>query len=269
MSDSRFLAELGKRVLLGSGAMGTELLRRGCIADRPLDELNLTRPQLVLDLCREYVAAGADVIKTNTFLANAVHLGDAGLHDRVREVNRIGAEIAREAAKGAFVAGCVGPTGFIPGTDLSAVYEEQCAALAEGGCDLLILETFTTDDDLIHAYFAARATGLPVVCQMATGNGRMITKFATDRGEPRADLVGVNCLPVGAALETVRRIGDFTKVPRSAFPDGGMPDGPVPAASFAEGIRRLVEAGARLVGGCCGAGPDHIRAAAKVIGRGR
>lgn len=269
MGGSRFLSELGKRVLLGSGAMGTEFIRRGCLMERPLDELNLTRPQLVRDLCREYREAGADVLKTNTFLANAVHLGDAGLHDRVREINRAGAEIAREEAKGAFVAGSVGPTGFIPGTDLSAVYEEQCSALAEGGCDLLLLETFTTDDDLIHAYFAARATGLPVVCQMATGNGRMIAKFASVTGEPRADAVGVNCVPAEAALEAVRRVADFTTLPRSCFPDGGTPDHYVSAEEFADGVRRLVEAGVRLVGGCCGTGPDHIRAAARVVGKGR
>jgi methionine synthase / methylenetetrahydrofolate reductase(NADPH) len=264
-----FLAELEKRVLLASGAMGTELMRRGTVPERPLDELNLTHPDRVLDLCRDYVAAGAEVIKTNTFLANAVHLSDAGLHGHVREINLAGARIARDAAKGAFVAGSVGPTGFVAGTDLHPVYEEQCAALAEGGCDLILLETFTTDDDLIYAYFAARATGLPVVCQMATGNGRLITRFASTKGEPRADVIGVNCVPAEAALEAVRRIGDFTTLPRSAFPDGGMPDVPVAEADFAEGIRRLVQAGARLVGGCCGAGPDHIRAAAAVLGRGR
>ena len=264
-----FISELQKRVLLGSGAMGTELMRRGSLPERPLDELNLTRPNVVLDLCREYVDAGAEVIKTNTFLANAVHLADAGLHGHVREINLAGARIARDAAKKAFVAGSVGPTGFVPGTDLHRVYEEQCSALAEGGCDLLLLETFTSDEDLIYAYFAARATGLPVVCQMATGNGRLVTRLAGATGGPRADVLGVNCVPAEAALEAVRRIGDFTTLPRSAFPDGGNPDYPVPEADFAEGIRRLVEAGARLVGGCCGAGPGHIRAAAAVVGRGR
>ena len=261
----RFLEELRKRVLLGSGAMGTELMSRGGLTEGLLDEYNLTRPDLVLDLSREYVAAGADVLKTNTFLANAVHLGEAGLHGRVREVNLAGAKIARDAAKGAFVAGSVGPTGFIPGMDLSTVYEEQCTALAEGGCDLLVLETFTSDDDLIHAYFAARATGLPVVCQMATGDGRLITRFANTKGEPCADVLGVNCVPAAAAVEAVRRIGDFTPLPRSAFPDGGVPEHAVPPEEFADGVRRLLEAGVRLVGGCCGAGPGHIRAAAKVV----
>jgi len=261
-----FLAELDQRVLLASGAMGTELMRRGCLLERPLDELNLTRPNLVHDLCRDYVEAGAQVIKTNTFLANAVHLSEAGLHGQVRDINREGARIARDAAKGAFVAGSVGPTGFVPGTDLYPVYEEQCSALAEGGCDLLLLETFTSDEDLIYAYFAARATGLPVVCQMATGDGRLITRFAGATGGPRADVLGVNCVPAEAALEAVGRIGDFTTLPRSAFPDGGTADHPVPEADFAEGLRRLVRAGARLVGGCCGAGPDHIRAAAAVLG---
>jgi homocysteine S-methyltransferase len=264
-----FLDALQKRVLLASGAMGTELMRRGFVPERPLDELNLTHPDLVLELSREYVASGAEVIKTNTFLANAVHLSDAGLLGQVREINLAGARIARDAAGKAFVAGSVGPTGFVPGTDLHPVYEQQCTALAEGGCDLLILETFTSDEDLIYAYFAARATGLPVVCQMATGDGRLITRFAGMKGEPRADVLGVNCVPTEAALEAVRRIGDFTKLPRSAFPDGGTFDHPVPVEEFAAGVRRLVDEGVRLVGGCCCAGPDHIRAAAAVVGKKR
>jgi methionine synthase / methylenetetrahydrofolate reductase (NADH) len=269
MADSRFLEELGQRVLLGSGAMGTEFLRRGWLPERPLDELNLSRPHLVADLCREYVEAGAEVIKTNTFLANAVHLGEAGLHDQVREINLAGAQLAREAARGAFVAGCVGPTGVVPGLDLMEVYEEQCRALAEGGCDLLLLETFTTDADLAHAYFAARATGLPVVCQMAVENGRLMTRFASAMGEPRADVVGVNCVSIPAALAALKEIGELTALPRSAFPDGGVSGAPVSPEDFGEGLRLLVDAGARLVGGCCGTGPDHIRAAAKVVGRGR
>lgn len=266
MAASRFLAELRKRVLLGSGAMGTEFLRRGCLAERPLDELNLTHPELVADLCREYVDAGAEVIKTNTFLANRLHLNESGLGEHVREINVAGARLAREAAKDAFVAGCVGPTGPVQGVDLGEIYDEQCKALAEGGCDLLLLETFTRDDDLIFAYFSARATGLPVVCQMAFGGGRLVARLAARTyGEPRADVVGVNCLPGAAALEAVEQLGHLTTAPRSAFPDGGTSERPVGPAEFAEAVRKLVKAGVRLVGGCCGAGPDHIRAAAKVV----
>ena len=163
----RFLAELEKRVLLGAGAMGTEFLRRGCLPKGPLDELNLSRPHLVLDVSREYRLAGAEVIKTNTFRANRISLAEAGLEDQVREINLAGAAIARDAARGAFVAGCVGPVGGEEREDLQEVYEEQCVALAAGGCDLLLLETFTTAVELPFALLAAHSTGLPVVFQMA------------------------------------------------------------------------------------------------------
>jgi homocysteine S-methyltransferase len=269
-----FLAELEKRVLLGAGAMGTELLRRGCLAERPLDELNLSRPHLVLDVTREYVAAGAEVIKTNTFRSNRVSLTESGLQDQVRELNRAGASIARDAARGAFVAGCVGPVGDPHRRDLQEVYREQCAALAEGGCDLLLLETFTQVVDLTWATLAAHATGLPVVSQMSLtqelvdrGSWALVATFA--RPDPAgADVIGVNCVSSSTAMAVVDRCRERTSM-LSAFPDGGTSDHPVSPEAFAEGIRQLVDAGARLVGGCCGAGPDHIRAAAAVVGRGR
>src|SRR5262245_52024254 len=109
MAGSRFLQTLQDRVILGSGAMGTEFLRRSRQTGHPLDELNLTHPHLVLGLTREYVEAGAELLKTNTFLANRLRLAKAGLEDKVEEINRAGARLAREAAPDGFVAGAVGP----------------------------------------------------------------------------------------------------------------------------------------------------------------
>jgi homocysteine S-methyltransferase len=261
-----FLAELEKRVLLGAGAMGTEFLRRGCLTERPLDELNLSRPHLVLDVTREYVAAGAEVIKTNTFRSNRVSLAESGLQDQVRTLNLAGASIARDAARGAFVAGCVGPVGDSDRKDLQEIYQEQCQALAEGGCDLLLLETFRRVEDLTWATFAAQSTGLPIVSQMS-----LKPEYAY-RGawalNAKAHVIGVNCVPISTALSVMEACrGSTSRL--SAFPDGGTSDQPVSPEAFAEGIRQLVDAGARLVGGCCGTGPDHIRAAAAVVGRGR
>jgi len=145
MGDNRFLDALERRVMLGAGAMGTELLRRGGPTEGPVDQLNLTRANLVLDLCRDYAKAGAEVIKTNTFLANRSRLRGVGLDKQVRELNMAGAQIARDAAKGAFVAGCVGP---LQRRADFLVYREQCQALAKGGCDLLLFETFTDREDL-------------------------------------------------------------------------------------------------------------------------
>ena len=123
-----FLEELGKRVLLGDGAYGTEFLRRGCIPGNPVDELNLSRPHFVLDLHREYALAGAEVIKTNTFQANRLRL-PAGLGDKVRDINLAGARLARDAAKGNFVAGSIGPLTEFSSQDRWNAYREQCEAL--------------------------------------------------------------------------------------------------------------------------------------------
>jgi homocysteine S-methyltransferase len=138
MSDSRFLAELGKRVILGDGAYGTEFLRRGCIPGSPLEELNLSRPHFVLDLHREYAVAGAELIKTNTFQANRLRLPDR-LRDQVRDINLAGARLARDAAKGNFVAGSIGPlTEFSSQTDGTRM--ASSAGCSQRGCDVPILD---------------------------------------------------------------------------------------------------------------------------------
>jgi homocysteine S-methyltransferase len=262
MSDSRFLTALAQRVILGSGAMGTEFLRRSRTAGHPLDELNLTHPHLVLGLSREYAEAGATLIKTNTFLANRLRLAKAGLEDKVREINLAGTRLAREAAPDGFVAGAVGPLSDHPASAVEKreAFLEQCGALAAAGCDLLLLESFRQKDDLALAVKAARETGLPVVSQLAALDEKDVD------GIPPADVVGVNCISGEQAVSAVKRLGAASGLPRSAFPSGGLPGKEVLPGVFAESIRALVGAGARLVGGCCGAGPEHIRAASLLGG---
>jgi homocysteine S-methyltransferase len=269
MSDSRFLTELEKRVLLGSGAMGTELLRRGSLPNRPVDELNLTRPHMVLDLMREYASAGAEVIKTNTFLANRIRLRDAGLQDRVRDINLAGAQLARDAAKGRFVAGCIGPIGPSREGNSGPAYQEQCAALAEGGCDVLLLETFLDWYDLAAAIQAARPTDLPIVAQTANAGVPLHALGVAAQKPGFVDVIGINCVAPADALKGVTRLATIVGTTRSAFPSGGLPGSEVPADLFGKWIKALVDEGVRLVGGCCGAGPEHIRAAAAILGRGR
>ncbi|MBI3855606.1 MAG: homocysteine S-methyltransferase family protein [Planctomycetes bacterium] len=264
MADSRFIAALKERVILGDGATGTELLRRGCLPDHPLPELNLSRSHLVLDLHREYVEAGAELIRTNTFVANRLRLREQGLDGKVRDINLAGAKLAREAARGRFVAGSIGPLTDFRTEDRREAYREQGAALAEGGCELLLLETFQEILDLLDAILEVRKTGLPVVGQMAGGQ----LCLELNRGVQGLDVVGANCVSVEEALEAVVGLKDRAEQ-RSAFPSAGLPGKEIPPGEFAEGIRKLVEAGARLVGGCCGAGPAHIAAAAAVLGRGR
>jgi homocysteine S-methyltransferase len=265
MSENRFLAALEQRVILGSGAMGTEFLRRGCLPGRPLDELNLTRPHLVLDLSRDYVKAGAELIKTNTFLANRFRLKAAGLETRVRDINVAGAQLARDAANNAFVAGCVGPLSDLGNSDF-LVYREQCEALVEGGCDLILFETFTSFPDLTLALKAGWSTGLPLVCQASRPS---ILAGLVKMTEMDADVIGVNCIDPGTAATAITKLKEHSQIFLSAFPSAGLPGKEMSPKDFAGWIRLLAGEGARLVGGCCGAGPDHIAAAAAVLGRGQ
>lgn len=262
MADSRFLTALRQRVILGSGAMGTEFLRRSRQSGHPLDELNLTHPHLVLGLYREYVEAGAELIKTNTFLANRLRLAKSGLEDKVREINLAGTRLAREAAPEGFVAGAVGPLSDHPASPLEKreAFLEQCQSLAAAGCDLLLLESFRKRDDLELAVGAARETGLPVVSQRAALEDQEVDEFVP------AEVVGVNCVSGDQAVAAVKRLGGLSRLPLSAFPSGGLPGKEILPGPFADSIRALVAAGARLVGGCCGAGPEHIRAASLLGG---
>jgi homocysteine S-methyltransferase len=292
-----FLEELDARVLVCDGAMGTMLYGRGVFLNRCFDELNLTQPDLVSDVHQAYVRAGADVLETNTFGANRFKLGNFGLADEVAAINRRGAELARRAAReGTFVAGSMGPLGVRiepwgrTGVDeAEAAFRDQASALAAGGVDLFILETFRDLKEMGAAIRAVRAvSALPIVAEMTTeddGNtldGAPPERFAPELERAGADVIGVNCsVGPAAMLETIERMARLTNARLAAQPNAGRPrdvDGrnlylcsPEYMASYA---RRFVAAGARLVGGCCGTTPDHIkqikavvRAAAPVRGR--
>jgi homocysteine S-methyltransferase len=277
-----FLDALDSRVLVCDGAMGTVLYGRGVFLNRCFDELNLTQPDLVADIHAAYVRAGADVIETNTFGANRFKLANFGLSDQLRAVNVQGARVARRAAReAAWVAGSIGPLGVRiepwgrTGTDeAEAAFREQAEALAEGGVDLFMLETFRDLNELTAAIRAVRAVStLPIVAQLTTeddGNsldGAPPETFTPALEQAGADVIGVNCsVGPAAMLETVEAMARLTSARLSAQPNAGRPrdvDGrnlylgsPDYMASYA---RRFITAGARLVGGCCGTTPDHIR----------
>jgi homocysteine S-methyltransferase len=278
-----FLAELDTRVLVCDGAMGTMLYARGIFLNRSFDELNLTQPDLVAEVHKEYARAGADVIETNTFGANRVKLGAFGLAERVHAINLQGAKIARHAARDqAYVAGAIGPLGIRvepwgkTGVDEAEDYfREQARALVEGGVDLFVLETFRDVNEIGAAIRAVRSVcGLPIVAQMTTeedGNsldGVAPETFVPQLEERGADVVGLNCsVGPAAMLETLERMARVAHAKLAAQPNAGKPReiegrnlylcSPEYMASYA---RRFINTGVRLVGGCCGTTPEHIRA---------
>jgi homocysteine S-methyltransferase len=277
-----FLDELDRRVLVCDGAMGTMLYGKGIFINRCFESLNLTDPAIVRDVHLDYLRAGADVIEANSFGANRIKLRAFGLGDRVAEICLAAARIAREAARDrAYVAGAIGPLGVRiepwgkTGVDeAQAVFREQAQALVEGGVDLFILETFRDLNEIGAAIDAVKSIcPLPIVAQMTTeddGNsldGAPPEQFAPALVARGAHVVGVNC-SVGPApmLETIERMAEATRARLSALPNAGRPRdiegrnlylaSPDYMASYA---RRFIAAGVRLVGGCCGTTPDHIR----------
>jgi methionine synthase / methylenetetrahydrofolate reductase (NADH) len=277
-----FLQALDERVLVCDGAMGTMLYARGVFINRCFDSLNVMAPDTVMEVHQDYVRAGADVLETNTFGANRVKLRSFGLGDKVREINSEAARLARKAARGqVYVAGAIGPLGVRiepwgkMGTDeAEAFFREQAEALAGGGVDLFILETFRDLNEMGAAIAAVRSVStLPIVAQMTIeddGNsldGTPPEQFAPEMERRGADVVGVNC-SIGPAhmLETIERIAAVTRARLSAQPNAGRPrdiegrniylSSPEYMASYA---RRFAQQGVRLVGGCCGTTPEHIR----------
>ena len=277
-----FLQSLDERVLVCDGAMGTMLYAKGVFINRCFDSLNVMSADTVTEIHQDYVRAGAEVLETNTFGANRIKLRSFGLGDRVRDINLEGARIARKAARDqAYVAGAIGPLGVRiepwgkMGTDEAGSYfREQAEALVEGGVDLFILETFRDLNEMGAAIAAVRSvSSLPIVAQMTIeddGNsldGTPPEQFAPEMERRGADVIGVNC-SIGPAhmLETVERMAAVTHARLSAQPNAGRPrdiegrniylSSPEYLASYA---RRFAQQGVRLVGGCCGTTPEHIR----------
>jgi homocysteine S-methyltransferase len=274
-------------VVIGDGAMGTQLYHRGAPLDAVFEYLNLLQPQLVSQVHADYAESGADLLETNTFGANALRLAGFGLEHKVCEINRSGARLAREAAgDNRWVAGSVGPLLVTKGAQQElteesrqALFREQMTALAEGGVDCFLLETFGRLDDLNLALAVAAELGLPAIAQLAfveggyTGDGQTAEAAARKLTASAPAMLGANC---GAGprelLQVMQRLASATDLPLSAYPNSGFPeyvDGRhiylATPEYFARLGRDMVAAGASLIGGCCGTGPEHIRALAEAL----
>jgi methionine synthase / methylenetetrahydrofolate reductase(NADPH) len=278
------LERIKKSPVLCDGAMGTLLYSKGVFINRCYDELNLSQPDLIRGIHHEYLQAGAEIIETNTFGANSFRLARHSLADKVRDVNRMGTRLAREAAKSfdVWVAGSVGPLGTrieplgkTSFEEARQAFREQIAALAEAGVDLLMFETFGYLEELHQAMLAAKDVGanLPLIVHVTIDeDGNCLDGSDPETFTPRledwgADVIGCNCSvgPV-AMLDAMERVRAATSLPLSAQPNAGIPRSvegrniylcsPEYMASYA---RKFVAAGVRIVGGCCGTTPDHIR----------
>ena len=281
---SDFLSRIKQSPVLCDGAMGTLLYAKGIFINRSYDELNLSQPELIRGIHHDYLQAGAEIIETNTFGANSFRMARHSLADKVVETNRAGARLAREAAKSfdVWVAGSVGPLGTrieplgkTSFQEARAAFREQIEALAEGCVDLLILETFGYLEEIHQAILAAKDVHpqLPLIAQVTIDeDGNCLDGSDPETFVPRleewgADVIGCNCSvgPV-AMLDAMERVRAATSLPLAAQPNAGIPrsvDGrniylcsPEYMASYA---RKFVAAGVRVVGGCCGTTPEHIR----------
>jgi methionine synthase I (cobalamin-dependent)/5,10-methylenetetrahydrofolate reductase len=279
-----FLTRLKQSPVLCDGATGTLLYAKGIFINRCYDELNVSQPDLIRELHHEYMQSGAEIIETNTFGGNSFRLARHSMENRVREINLAGVTLAKEGAKSfdVWVAGSVGPLGVrieplgkTSFEEARAAFREQIAALVEGGVDLLMLETFGYVEELHQAILAARDVNpkIPVVAHVTIDeDGNCLDGSTPESFTPRieswgVDVIGCNCSvgPV-AMLDVIERVRALTSLPLAAQPNAGMPRSvegrniylcsPEYMASYA---RKFVAAGVRLVGGCCGTTPEHIR----------
>ena len=270
------------------GAMGTQLYAKGVFINRSYDELNLKEPDLVREVHRAYVKAGAELLETNSFGANQIKLAEYGLDKQVIEINAAAARLAREAANGrALVGGAMGPLGiriepYGPTSldEARAVFRTQAHGLLEGGVDFFILETFSDLDEIHQAILAVReACDLPIIAQMtvqedgSTAYGTLPETLATQLDNWNVEVIGLNC-SVGPAgiLSAIEKMASATKRKLSAQPNAGLPReiqgrkmymaSPEYMAKFSQ---RLIRAGVKFVGGCCGTTPEHIKRIADAV----
>ncbi len=282
--SAEFKDALLNRVLVADGAMGTALYAKGIFLNRCYDELNLSLPALIRDVHQDYLRAGAQILETNTYGANRKRLAGFGFAEKLRQINQAGVRIAKEVAQDqAFVAGAVGPLGVrleplgpVSFAEARNLFREQVTALVEAGVDLIILESFRDLDELREAVLAVReAAGreMPLVAQVAIEDdgtledGTSAATIALALTQWPVDVIGLNCSSgPRVLLEAIEAMAPHTTKPLSVMPNAGLPvtvDGRnlylCSPEYMAQYSRRFLEAGAKIVGGCCGTTAAHIK----------
>lgn len=279
-----FRSRFTDRVFVADGAMGTMFYSKGVFINRCYDELNLTAPSMVREIHQDYVKAGAEILETNTFGANRLRLAAFGLAEKLVAINQAGVQLAREAARdSAYVAGALGPLGVrieplgpTSFAEARACFREQTEALLSAGVDLLILETFYDINEVREAILAAREVAgdeMVIVAQVTIDDdGRMPDGSTPEVFTARldalpVDVIGLNC-SVGpkATLETLERMMQHSSKPMSAMPNAGLPTKVEGRNMYlcspeymSQYTRRFLWAGVKIVGGCCGTTPEHIK----------
>jgi methionine synthase / methylenetetrahydrofolate reductase(NADPH) len=296
VTSNKFLSLLDglKKPLLSDGAMGTILNAQGVEFDQCFDALNLTKPALVGEIHRAYIEAGSQIIQTNTFGANRFKLAAHGLEEKVAEINRAGVELARRVVLASFkdvlVAGDVGPLGVrlapfgrVQAEQARQAFKEQIQALYDAGIDLLILETMSDLYEIREALAASREVcDLPVVASMTfTRDDRTLlgdspVQVAQELSKAGADLIGINCsggpaqiLRILRQMRSAAPEARFSVMPNAGWPEqvGGRVMYPANPEYFGDYARLFCEAGACLIGGCCGTTPRHIAAMQTALDR--